>query len=235
MTSITSKKHRSHSEIFLPTAYANYILHGRLLANTTANEDTSIAATIASEIDPTGTGYDPSEYTVVISSPAYNVATDVATFPSIVVTVSNSGTAALNYQSIALVGNPVGREPFAPKTIAASAINSSTDRITWPAHTLSAGDGIMIRPRSGSSNPTSVDAAVIYQVFSPTLNDFQISANGTSVYDISTGASGEVQILDARATFIDTIWRLTTPVSQEVNTSLFYSVNLGTKPDPTLA
>lgn len=233
MASVISKKHRSHSEVFLPAAYANYVLHGRLLVGTTASEDTSISATIATEIDPTGTGYDPSSYTVIVSTPTYNTSTDVATFPSVILTIGNTGATTLTYQSIALVGNPIGKTPFAPKTIEAAAINASTNRITWTGHSLSAGDKIMMRPRSGGSNPTSVDAAAVYRVFSPTTNDFQISVDGTNAYDISTGASGEVQILDARATFIDTIWRLSAPVSQATNTSLFYSVNLGTKPDPS--
>lgn len=232
MVSYISKKHRSYSEIFLPNAYANYLMNCRLLSGTTASEDTSISAIIATEIDPTGTSYDPSSYEVIVSVPTYNTLTDIATFPSIILTVSNTGTTALTYQSIALLGNPIGKTPFAPKTIAAAAINSSTDRITWTAHGLSAGDKIMMRPRSGGSNPTSVDAAVVYEVFSPSTNDFQLSDNGTSAYDISTGASGEVQILDARATFFDTIWVLDAPVSQATNTSLFYSLNLGTKPDP---
>jgi hypothetical protein len=233
MPSVISQKHRSYSEIFLPEAYASYFMHGRLLAGTTASEIGSISAMIATEIDPTGTSYDPSSYDVIVSTPTYNTLTKVATFPSVILTISNTGTTALAYQSVVLVGNPTGKTPFAPKTIAAAAINSSTDRITWTAHGLSAGDKIMMRPRSGGSNPTSVDAAVVYRVFSPTTNDFQLSANGTSLYDISTGASGEVQILDARATFVDTIWRLDAPVSQATNTSLFYSVNLGTKPDPS--
>lgn len=233
MTTNTAKKHRSHSEIFLSLAYANYNMHGRLLSGTTANEDTSISATIATEIDPTGTEYDPSSYIITVSAPTYSTLTDIATYPSAILTISNSGATALTYQSIALVGNPIDKIPFAPKTIVAAAINSSTNRIAWTNHVLSAGDRIMMRPRSGDSNPTNVDATVMYQVFSPTANDFQISVDGTSAYDISTGASGEIQILDARATFIDTIWRLPAPVSQTTNTSLFYSINLGTKPDPS--
>lgn len=191
---------------FFPEALANYLAYVKLLSGATANKLTSKAGVTALEILPGTNGYDPNDLGLLFSAPTYNSSTEIATFPQAPLDISATGTTDLVFGSYAVCLNALGKTPFAPKSIASTAVNTSTNRIAWTGHPLAAGDYVMLTPQSGGTNPSSVDANVTYRVFSPTTNDFQLTIDGANPLALGSGASGNLSVRQVPK-YVIGVWR----------------------------
>lgn len=191
---------------FFPEALANYLTYVKLLSGTTANKLTSKEGITALEILPGTNGYDPNQLEITFSLPTYNNSTEIVSFPQAPLDITALGTTDLIFGSYAICLNVLGKLPFAPKSIASTAINTSTNRIAWTGHPLTAGDYVMLTPQEGGTNPANVDANISYRVFSPTANDFQLTVNGTSAFTVGSGAAGNLSIRQVPR-YVMGVWR----------------------------
>ncbi|MEH2067919.1 MAG: hypothetical protein V7K47_07085 [Nostoc sp.] len=117
----------------------------------------------------------------------YNTNTNRHEFSPVTITFTPS-TTTWQFQTAFLLANG---HSVASMGFSSSDVNSATNRITISNHPWTSGDRLVFTADDLATLPTGIDAGTIYQVLSPTTNDFALALVNSSVaIDIqNTGSS----------------------------------------------
>ncbi|PHJ69226.1 hypothetical protein VF14_03625 [Nostoc linckia z18] len=145
------------------------------LADTDAlTRASTIASFVAKELVP------ESNYTranlTLSGDGSYNSAANRHELPTATITFT-AGDTSWQFQTAFLIANA---HQTCSVAFTNSNVNAATDRIAIASHPWIAGDRLVFTADELATLPTGIDAGTIYQVLSPTTNDFQIATLGSS-------------------------------------------------------
>ncbi|MEH1780889.1 MAG: hypothetical protein V7L26_17600 [Nostoc sp.] len=155
------------------------------LANTNAlTRANTIVDFVSNELLATD-GYARSQL-ILPNNGSYNTSNNRQELPTATITFTAQNT--WQFQTVFLLanGHPVASLPFT-----SSNVNSATDRITIANHPWVSGDRLIFTADSTATLPTGINQATVYQVLSPTTNDFAlgqvVSSTPINIQDTGSG------------------------------------------------
>ncbi|MFN6475369.1 hypothetical protein [Nostoc sp. DedQUE07] len=162
------------------------------LANTSSlGRASTIANFVSNEI--TDQGYTRTQLTLS-GDGSYNTGANRHELPTATL-IFTAGASSLQFQTAFLLANA---HPLASRTFTNSNVDAATDRITIANHPWVSGDRLVFTPDDVATLPTGIVAGTIYQVLTPTTNDFAIAAvNSSTPINIQNTGSGNFRARSA--------------------------------------
>jgi hypothetical protein len=165
------------------------------LANTNAlTRANSMVDFVSNELLATD-GYARSQL-VLPNNGSYDTTNNRQELPTATITFTAQNT--WQFQTVFLLanGHPVASMPFASANV-----NSATGRITIASHPWVSGDLLVFTADPTSTLPTGINPLTLYQVLSPTTNDFALGLVGSSTpITIQNTGSGTFRARSANGT-----------------------------------